>query len=349
MPARRDCSPISGETLMAVDSQFVLTGAKRVVDSRPMYAQVVVTDDCNLTCEYCDEYIPGGPSVPLQQLKSRVDKLDELGVLAYDFLGGEPMLHPGLSDLIAHTKAKRGGSNVATVITNGFFIGERAIERLNNSGLDFMQLSVDSIEPSAHSVKSLKSLMPKMELLAKRARFKVEVQTVLNEDTYPDYDRFRAMLKDFPFAFGFSIMHGRGGRIAIRGQKYLDVLHRYGVFEGMNFYGEHLQEMLQGDFSRKWKCMAGFKFLYVNSKGGVQWCAQQRDYVFPLAEMNLAELRNNNRHKPCEEGCCLGCVRMISHSLGEPLKSLRSSISMATGIGRSGQKMRGRVSSNASA
>ena len=41
---------------MAVDKKFVLTGAKRVIDSRPMYAQVVVTDDCNLTCSYCDEY-----------------------------------------------------------------------------------------------------------------------------------------------------------------------------------------------------------------------------------------------------------------------------------------------------
>jgi hypothetical protein len=31
---------------------------------------------------------------------------------------------------------------------------------------------------------------------------------------------------------------------------------------------------------------------------------------------------------------------MISHSLGEPLKSLRSSISLAAGIGRAGRKAR---------
>ena len=331
---------------MAVDSQFLLTGAKRVLDSRPMYAQVVVTDDCNLTCEYCDEYTPGGRAVPLTDLKSRIDKLDSLGVLVYDFLGGEPLLHAGLHDLITHTKRKRGGSNITTVISNGFFLSERVIERLNNSGLDFLQLSVDSIEPSARSVKSLKSLLPRMTLLAKQARFQVEVQTVLNEETFPDYDRFHEILKNFPFAFGFSIMHGRGGRIAIRGEKFLGLLRRYGVFEGMNFYGEHLQEMLLGNFSRKWKCMAGFKFLYINSKGDVQWCAQQRDYACPLADTDLAELQRNNRHKPCEEGCCLGCVRMISHSLGEPLKSLRSSISLASGIGRSGRKARQRVASN---
>ena len=73
----------------------------------------------------------------------------------------------------------------------------------------------------------------------------------------------------------------------------------------------------------------GRKFLYVNAKGSVQWCGQQRDYSFRLQDMSLEELRRNDRHKPCEEGCCLGCVRLVSHSLGEPFKSLRASLAIA--------------------
>src|SRR3989304_4492148 len=97
--------------------KFVLTGAKRVADSRPMYAQVVVTDDCNLTCSYCDEYASGAPIIPLETLKTRIDKLDELGVLVYDFLGGETLLHSGIAALVRHVKSKRRGSNLATIIT----------------------------------------------------------------------------------------------------------------------------------------------------------------------------------------------------------------------------------------
>ncbi|MDO8757386.1 MAG: radical SAM protein, partial [Elusimicrobiota bacterium] len=96
-----------------MDKRFVLTGAKRVLDSRPMYAQVVVTDDCNLTCSYCDEYTPGAPIIPLETMKKRIDKLDELGVLVYDFLGGETMMHPEIAALVRHVKSKRGGSNLA--------------------------------------------------------------------------------------------------------------------------------------------------------------------------------------------------------------------------------------------
>jgi MoaA/NifB/PqqE/SkfB family radical SAM enzyme len=320
---------------MAVDLRFVLTGVKRVFDSRPMYAQVVVTDDCNLTCTYCDEYTPGAPIIPLEELEKRIDKLDALGVQVYDFLGGEPMLHPHISALVRHTKSKRGGSNLATIITNGFLVTAKHIEDLNAAGLDFMQVSVDFLEPSDMSVKSLKSILPRLKILAKEARFTVEIQTVLNDATCATYDRLREILKDFPFAFGFSIMHDKGGRIAIRGDKFLSLLAKYGVFEGGNFYGDHLKEMLRGDYSRPWKCLSGFKYLYVNARGGIQWCSQQRDYVYPLELLDLKQLRANNRHKACEAGCALGCVRMVSHTLGEPLKTIGPSLrQLVLGVSR---------------
>jgi MoaA/NifB/PqqE/SkfB family radical SAM enzyme len=317
---------------MAVDKKFVLTGAKRVFDSRPMYAQVVVTDDCNLTCSYCDEYTPGAPIIPLDVMKARVDKLDELGVLVYDFLGGETMLHPDISQLVAHVKSKRGGSNLATIITNGFLLTKKNILDLNEAGLDFMQVSVDTLHPTDWSDKSLKSVLPKLKLLAETAKFQVEIQSVLNEENLNNYDEFRATLKDLPFAFGFSIMHGKGGQIAIKGEKYLGLLEKYGVFEGVNFYGEHLKEMLRGDFSRAWKCLGGFKFLYVTSNGSIQWCAQQRGVAYDLMTMTPERLRANNVHKPCEAGCALGCVRMVSHTLGEPLKTFGASVKLAVGM-----------------
>jgi len=208
---------------------------------------------------------------------------------------------------------------------------------LNDSGLDFMQVSVDSLEPTDMSQKSLKSVLPKLRLLAEEARFTVEIQTVLNDSTYKGYDEFRDTVSGLPFAFGFSIMHGRGGQIAIRGEHFLAMLEKYGVFEGVNFYGKHLKEMLVGDFSRPWKCLAGFKFLYVNAAGDVQWCGQQRDYAHPLATMSLRELRRNNHHKSCEAGCSMGCVRMVSHTLGEPLKTAGASLRLAVGMRKSGK------------
>lgn len=296
-----------------------------------MYAQLVVTDDCNLSCAYCDEYAPGAPLVPLQTLERRVDRLDALGVLVYDLLGGEPLLHPELPALVAHIKGKRGGSNLATVITNGFLLDEEKTRALNAAGLDFMQVSVDSLEPTPRSDKSLKSLLPRLRMLAREARFTVEIQTVLNDETAAAYEELRRALEGLPFAFGFSVMHEKGGRIAIRGEKFLSLLEKYGVFEGVNFYGEHLKEMLRGDFSRPWKCLGGFKFLYVNAAGGVQWCAQARGWTRALELLTPADMKANDVHKPCEAGCALGCVRMVSRTLGEPLRTLGASVRLAAG------------------
>jgi MoaA/NifB/PqqE/SkfB family radical SAM enzyme len=313
----------------SVGNRFVLTGLKRVFDSRAMYAQVVVTDDCNLSCSYCNEYTPNAPKVPLAELKRRIDKLDSLGVQVYDFLGGEPLMHPDIAELVRYVKSKRGGSNLVTIITNAFLLSEGRIHELNDAGLDNMQVSVDSIAPLPGTYKTLKSVMPRLRLLAREAKFRVKIQTVLNDATCDSYDAFRAELSGLPFAFGVSILHGPGGRIAIRGQKFIDLLSRHGIVEGVNFYWDHLKEMLEGDFSRPWKCLAGFKFLYVNAAGNVQLCSQQRDLALPLASMTTRELKDNDRHKPCESGCALGCVRMASHALGEPLKSLGSSARLA--------------------
>jgi MoaA/NifB/PqqE/SkfB family radical SAM enzyme len=315
---------------MALDLRFVAAGAKRAFDSRPLYAQFVVTDDCNLNCAYCTEYTPGAPIVPLKQLKKRIDKLDELGVRVFDLLGGEPLLHPALAELVHHIKSKR--SNFVTVITNGFLLTDNKIRDLNEANLDSMEVSVDSVAPTATSPKSLKSVLPRLRLLAKDARFQVQIQTVLNDETYETYEQFREMLKEFPFALGLSILHAPGGHIAIRGEKFIDLLSKHGVFDGVNYYGEHLKEMLVGDFSRPWKCLAGFKYLYVNAKGEVQWCAQQRHYAQPLEEVDLAELRRNNCHKPCESGCSQNCVRMVSQMLGEPFKMMGAGLRMALGM-----------------
>ena len=50
-------------------AQFILQGAKRIFDAKALYAQLVITDDCNLSCDYCNEYIPGAPPIPLATLQ----------------------------------------------------------------------------------------------------------------------------------------------------------------------------------------------------------------------------------------------------------------------------------------
>ena len=310
--------------------RFVLQGAKRIFDAKALYAQLVITDDCNLSCGYCNEYIPGAPPIPLATLQQRVDQLEALGVLVYDLLGGEPLLHPDLVALIRHMKARGQQRNIVVLITNGFLLTPQKVAALNDAGLDMMQISVDSILPTTSSHKALKTVLPKLYMLARVARFSVKVQSVLTEQTYLQYNEFRRLLAPLPFDFSFSLLHTPGGRIAIEGEHYARLLAEHDLFVGMRLYRQHAEEMLRGDDSRDWKCLGGSKFLYINAAGEVQFCSQNHEFRKPLGEMTLADLRANHRHKACEPGCALGCVRLVSHALAEPLKTLQTSLTLVS-------------------
>ncbi len=306
--------------------RFLLNSASRIADAKALYAQLVVTRDCNLSCAYCNEYQTGAPPIPVTMLLERIDRLDDLGVLVYDLLGGEPLLHPELPALVRHIKRKRGGANLAVLISNGFLLNEARIRALNEAGLDMLQISVDSVKPDGKSMKSLKSLMPKLRLLARDAHFPVKVQTVLSDETAAQYPEFRRLLEELPFDFSFSLLHHAGGRIAIGGRHLIELLHRHRLWGGMRLYRKDAEALLSGDFSRPWHCLGGFKFLYINAEGLIQRCSQQPGRLIPLMQAGSVDLKADSCHKSCEAGCAIGCARLVSHSLAHPLQSFRAGL-----------------------
>ena len=307
-------------------ARFVLTGFKRLFDSRPVHAQLVVTYECNLACAYCHEYTHGAPLVPLAELERRVDALAELGAFAFDLLGGEPLLHPDIVPLVARIKKTQGGANFVTIITNAFKLTSDLVDGFNAAGLDCMQVSVDGIDPEPGLPKSLRSVLPKLAILAERARFQVKIQTVLTEESWRRYAEFREILAPFDFEFGFSLLHDGAGRIAIRGEHFAELLRQHELFPGMAFFRRHAAEMLVGDFRRPWKCLGGFKYLYVNADGRAQFCSQVVGHGVPIASLTLDDLRDADVHKPCEAGCAVGCVRTVSHAMANPLTSFATSV-----------------------
>jgi hypothetical protein len=68
---------------------------------------------------------------------------------------------------------------IAGLITNGFFLNRERIERLNDAGLEHLQISIDNAAPDEVSKKSLKSLDGRLEMLSEWAEFQVNINSVL--------------------------------------------------------------------------------------------------------------------------------------------------------------------------
>src|SRR5216110_1256589 len=180
--------------------------------AHPLLVQIIPIRRCNIDCGYCNEYDKVSPPVPGDVLKRRIDKLATLGTSVVAFSGGEPMLHPDLDDLIRHIRAR---GMMAGLITNGYFLVPKRIQELNDAGLDFLQISIDNVEPDEVSKKSLRVLDKKLQHLQAYADFDVNINSVLGggiknpEDARTINNRARAL----GFSTSIGIIHDQTGRL----------------------------------------------------------------------------------------------------------------------------------------
>src|SRR6185369_16669712 len=142
----------------------------------PVLAHIIPMRRCNLACTYCNEFDKTSNPVPLETMFQRVDKLAALGTTIMTISGGEPLMHPELDHIIG--RARRNGI-IGGMITNGYLLTAERIQRLNQAGLEHLQISIDNITPDDVSKKSLKVLDKKLQLLAEHANFHVNINSVL--------------------------------------------------------------------------------------------------------------------------------------------------------------------------
>jgi len=196
-----------------IDGQSVLRLLKRGLFDKhaPLLAQIVVTRFCNLDCHYCNEFDKVSQPVAVEHLLARIDNLARLDSAIVTCTGGEPLTHPDVGQVIARIR-KHGMS--ATLNTNGFLLTREWIDTLNEAGLQGMQISVDGVNPTDTTKKSLKSLAGKLELLRDHARFGVNINSVIGADSENPDELLEVALiaKSYGFSHSMSLIHDGSGR-----------------------------------------------------------------------------------------------------------------------------------------
>ncbi len=290
----------------------------RAVGSRynPLLAQLVVTRRCNLACGYCNEYDDFSPPVPLETILARVDHLAGLNTASITFTGGEPLLHPDLDKIIA---AARGHGMIVTMITNGFKLTRKWIDRLNAAGLQGMQISIDNLEPDEISMKSLKSVEGKLELLSRLAQFKVNVNSVLgvSGERTQDVITVAETAAKYGLQHSVGVLHDHTGNLKPLSAAQMDAYTQVtkispSVVHSLNYW--LFQKNLMHGQPNDWKCRAGARYLYICEDGKVHWCSQQRGYPgTPLLEYTREDIRREyHTEKSCAPTCTLSCVHQMS-------------------------------------
>ncbi len=296
-------------------------GRGLVDTDHPLLVHIVPIRRCNIDCGYCNEYDKVSPPVPLPVLLRRLDKLADLGTAVVACSGGEPLLHPQIDDII---RGIRERGMMAGLISNGYLFSPRHIERLNRAGLDYLQISIDNVEPDTVSKKSLRLLDKKLQWLATYAEFDVNINSVLGGGTANPEDArtINARARQLGFSTSIGIIHDGTGRLKPLTPEaravWDDVSRRVSRlrFVLKNLYTgiRDFQDNLIDGRSNEWRCRAGARYLYVCEDGLVHYCSQQRGYPsIPLELYSIHDLRREfDTPKACAPYCTIGCVHRVS-------------------------------------
>ena len=283
---------------------------------QPVNAHLIPIRRCNLSCRYCNEYDDHSSPVPTEEILRRVDRLAALGTGIITVSGGEPLLHPDLEVIVGHIR-RRGA--IATLITNGYLLTRDRIQRLNRTGLDHLQISIDNVLPDDVSVKSLKVLDQKLRWLATDAEFDVTVNSVVGAGVRNPSDALTIAqrARELGFSTTVGIIHDGTGRLLALDEPQRNILEAIvalgsSAFDFANY--NLFQKNLAAGVPNDWHCRAGARYLYVCEDGLVHWCSQQRGHPgIPLEEYDEDHLRTEyHREKGCAPFCTVGCVHRVA-------------------------------------
>jgi MoaA/NifB/PqqE/SkfB family radical SAM enzyme len=277
-------------------------------------AHIVPMRRCNLACTYCNEYDKVSDPVPLDEMKARIDKLAYFKTSIITISGGEPMMHPEIYEIIAHIRSK---GIIAGMISNGYYFTPAKIQKLNDAGLEHLQISIDNVDPDDVSKKSLKLLDKKLKWLSEHAAFHININSVLGSGVKNPDDALE--IAKFAVGQGFTstvgVIHDGMGLLKPLNDKdraTFNEIKKIGAKSYARF--NNFQKKLVNGEQYEWRCRAGARYLYICEDGLVHWCSQQRgtpgialkDYTWDDYD------REYNTEKWCAKDCTIQCVHQVA-------------------------------------
>lgn len=117
---------------------------------RVNYLRISVTDRCNLRCFYCMPQdgvcMKKHPEIlRYEEIVRIVEEGVKLGISKVRITGGEPLVRPGIHELISDI-SKINGIQDISMTTNGILLKDK-VKLLKEAGLNRVNISLDSLDP----------------------------------------------------------------------------------------------------------------------------------------------------------------------------------------------------------
>ncbi|MGZ4852647.1 MAG: radical SAM protein [Halobacteriota archaeon] len=178
------------------------------------------TDACNLRCKHC--YQGAGrmskDELSLQERLNIVDQLADNDIVAIAFSGGEALLRDDFWEVARYASSK---GLYLSLATNGTLLTKDVVRRLKDVGVEYFEISLDSVDPAKHdafrgvSGAWERTMVGIQNVVAQEGAYSCIANTITNEN-YRELDDLVTLSKklgvDRTLIFNF-IPVGRGSDI----------------------------------------------------------------------------------------------------------------------------------------
>lgn len=230
--AMRKLSPSRSSRRNYWNNLRLLKNNARVLN--PLVVTYYVTTQCNLNCQYCEEFgarlNSNGNHANLESAKKILGVIRS-GTDNLVLTGGEPLTHPNIEELVTFAKTTLGFTRL-TMLTNGYLLGEH--EALLPH-LDRLVVSIDSVDPNewhkliGAPLAAAKKILANIQSYAARQDefgYRMILNTVMTPETLDEVEPLLqfAQKQDLLISFSPQAIHNWPSYDLVVSEKYRSLL-----------------------------------------------------------------------------------------------------------------------------
>ncbi|MEN6385820.1 MAG: radical SAM protein [Phycisphaerales bacterium] len=278
--------------------------------ARTPFVRMIPSDKCNLKCKYCWQRREESYEMTMEEFERHLAKAKKLNVGIITFLGGEPMAWPLIFDAIQKCTDK----NVLTdMTTNGTLLDDKTIQQLGTAGLDYLNISVDGMNPSVVTAKNSifrKDILHLLKEAKKRFRMHFRINSVIYKNNFEEIKAMINFAKDqnIQISLGYIVEplakqqnEGSGIHFRLEDKQLLDEIIDYIVNKKRQGYPiidpeeyfKNVYKYLRGE--KFWNCNYPTKYGWVNISpdGRIRSCTKKMDELdLRYDELDINMIKN---------------------------------------------------------
>lgn len=317
---------------------------------KPSFINFGLTHRCNLRCKICETY-EENPEVnrelSLEELKGIIKQISDWDkTINVSFAGGEPFIRK--DDLLECVKYASSLNLVTHVTSNGSFIDKKLAEEILNSGLNYLQISLDGstsktndyIRGKGSFKKAMRAIGFLLEVKEELdSNLKLSITTVVTNKNIEELLGIHSLVKELglhevaynPYAIDTSFTKNKSyerdefwvkGENIERLRKVCRELIELKKREGRIGTPLITLKLMPDYFEKKQAfnpgiCLAGFSYMYIKPYGEVDVCGKGpslsvRERSLKSIWYSLSFAKTRLKIMGCRKPCLMLCFPRVS-------------------------------------